>query len=70
MQLAIYISVYKYENIEKNRPTRSSDEQAASDAMARIRSMADIILPAHDPLTLKRWPGGTIGGKPTSSIDD
>lgn len=59
--------VYKYENIEGDRPTRSPDEQACRDAMARIRSLADIILPAHDPLTLERWPGGMIGGKPDTS---
>lgn len=56
--------VYKYENIEKNRPARSPDEKACRDAMARIRSLADIILPAHDPLTLERWPDGIIGGIP------
>jgi hypothetical protein len=56
--------VYKYENIEKDRPTRSPDPQICSDAMARIHSLADIVLPAHDPLTLERWPGGVIGGLP------
>lgn len=53
--------VYKYENIEKNRPGRSPDERVCREAMARIRSLADIVLPAHDPLTLERWPGGIIG---------
>ena len=53
--------VYKYENIEKDRPTRSPDERVCRDAMARIRSLADIVLPAHDPLTLERWPDGIIG---------
>jgi len=53
--------VYKYENIEKDRPTRSPDERACWEAMARIRSLADIVLPAHDPLTLERWPNGIIG---------
>jgi glyoxylase-like metal-dependent hydrolase (beta-lactamase superfamily II) len=52
--------VYKYENIEKDRPTRSPDERVCREAMARIRSLADIVLPAHDPLTLERWPGGII----------
>jgi len=56
--------VYQYDNIEQNRPGRSPDPQACLDAMAKIRSLADIVLPAHDPLTLKRWPGGIIGGKP------
>jgi glyoxylase-like metal-dependent hydrolase (beta-lactamase superfamily II) len=52
---------YKYENVEKDRPTRSPDERACREAMARIRSLADIVLPAHDPLTLDRWPDGVIG---------
>jgi hypothetical protein len=29
--------------------------------MKKIRSLADIVLPAHDPLTLQRWPDGIIG---------
>ena len=53
--------VYLYENIERDRPERSPDPQACRQAMARIRALADIVLPAHDPLTLKRWPGGEIG---------
>lgn len=59
--------VYKYENIEKDRPTRSPDQSACRAAMAKIRSLADIILPAHDPLTLERWPGVVVGGKPDDS---
>jgi glyoxylase-like metal-dependent hydrolase (beta-lactamase superfamily II) len=55
--------VYLYDNIEQDRPTRSPDPQACMQAMARIRSMADIVLPAHDPRTLTRWPDGIIGGK-------
>ena len=55
--------VYQYENIEKNRATNSPDERACLDAMAKIRSLADVVLPAHDPLTLERWPAGVIGGK-------
>ncbi len=56
--------VYMYENIETNRPGRSRNKRECLDAMAKIRSLADIVLPAHDPLTLERWPGGVIGGKP------
>jgi len=56
--------VYKYDNIEKDRPTRSPDEHVCREAMARIRSLADIVLPAHDPLTLERWQGGIIGAPP------
>ena len=53
--------VYKYENVERDRPTRSPDPQACRAAMAKIRRLADIILPAHDPQTLQRWPQGIIG---------
>jgi glyoxylase-like metal-dependent hydrolase (beta-lactamase superfamily II) len=53
--------VYKYENLEKDRATRSPDERACREAMSRIRALADLVLPAHDPLTLERWPGGIIG---------
>jgi N-acyl homoserine lactone hydrolase len=55
--------VYMYDNIEQNRPSRSPDPQACKAAMARIRSLADIVLPAHDPLTLQRWPAGLIGSR-------
>lgn len=53
--------VYKYENIERDRPAGGPDPQACRAAMARIRRLADVILPAHDPLTLRRWPQGIIG---------
>lgn len=53
--------VYRYENIEEDRPIRSPDPRACREAMARIRTLADIVLPAHDPRTLVRWPGGVIG---------
>ncbi len=56
--------VYMYDNIEQDRPGRSPDPGACYAAYGRIRAMADIILPAHDPLTLKRWPEGLIGGLP------
>jgi len=55
--------VYKYQNIEKDRPTRSPDPRACREAMAKVRRLADIVLPAHDPLTLVRWPDGVIGGR-------
>jgi glyoxylase-like metal-dependent hydrolase (beta-lactamase superfamily II) len=61
--------VYKYDNIEKDRPTRSPDESICRDAMARIRSLADIVLPAHDPLTLERWPGGLIGTSASAAVE-
>ncbi|HPU26030.1 MAG TPA: N-acyl homoserine lactonase family protein [Phycisphaerae bacterium] len=61
-------AVYLYENIETNRPTQSPDSNACIDAMQRIREAADIILPAHDPLTLVRWPGGIIGGHQNAAV--
>jgi len=54
---------YKYANIEQDLPTQNADERACRRAMAKIRSLADI-LPAHDPLVLSRWPGGIIGDVP------
>ncbi|MHC4797224.1 MAG: N-acyl homoserine lactonase family protein [Planctomycetota bacterium] len=55
--------VYLYDNIEKNIAINSASQHACLEAMAKIRSLADVVLPAHDPLTLVRWPGGVIGGK-------
>ncbi len=57
-------AVYLYDNVERNRPGRSPDPRVCLETMAKIRSLADIVLPAHDPLTLERWPGGVIGAKP------
>lgn len=54
--------VYRYANIENNRPGRSPDPEVCRQAMARIRLLADIVLPAHDPETLVRWPDGVVGG--------
>ncbi len=54
-------AVYLYANVEQDRPGRSPDPQACRATLAKIRSLADIVLPAHDPLTLQRWPGGVIG---------
>jgi glyoxylase-like metal-dependent hydrolase (beta-lactamase superfamily II) len=55
---------YLYENIERNRPIRSPDPRACAEAMVRMRAMADLVVPAHDPETLARWPGGLIGAAP------
>ncbi|HOW69720.1 MAG TPA: N-acyl homoserine lactonase family protein [Phycisphaerae bacterium] len=56
--------VYRYENIEQDRPSRSSTPEVCRESMRRIRSLADIVLPAHDPETLVRWPDGVIGHPP------
>ncbi|UCD28697.1 MAG: MBL fold metallo-hydrolase [Planctomycetota bacterium] len=59
--------VYMYDNIEKNIAINSPNQEVCLGAMAEIRSLADIVLPAHDPLTLERWPKGVIGGKTSIS---
>jgi glyoxylase-like metal-dependent hydrolase (beta-lactamase superfamily II) len=56
--------VYMYDNIEQNRPGRSPDPGACLDAMTTLRALADIILPSHDPETLRRWPDGIIAAPP------
>jgi glyoxylase-like metal-dependent hydrolase (beta-lactamase superfamily II) len=56
--------VYKYSNLEQDRPIRSPDEKGCREALAKIRALADIILPAHDPQTMSRWPGGIVGSSP------
>lgn len=51
-----------YENIEKNKPVGVGESAGESLAgMARIREIADIVLPSHDPEVLVRHPGGVIG---------
>ncbi len=53
--------VFLYDNIEKNHPIGLSyNIPECLDAMERIRKEADIIVPAHDPELLKRFPGGRI----------
>lgn len=56
--------VYLYENIEENRFINSGDPDGCRAAYEKIRSLTDLILPAHDPKVLDRWPGGVIGALP------
>ena len=52
---------FLYDNIEKNHPVGLSYSiPECLDAMERIRREADIIIPAHDPLVMDRYPGGRI----------
>lgn len=53
--------VYKYANIEDDHPQGWTDVAAWREAASKIRAIADIIVPAHDPEVLERWPGGVIG---------
>lgn len=52
---------FLYGNIEQNHPVGliTSVEECYT-AMARIRREADLIVPAHDPLILERYPQGVI----------
>lgn len=56
-------TVARYENIEEDRAIGLYYNLAECyEAMARIRDMADIVLPNHDPAVITRWPDGRIGG--------
>lgn len=53
--------VFLYGNIERNHPVGLSYSiPECLDAMERIHKEADIIVPAHDPQLLKRFPDGRI----------
>lgn len=51
---------YLYENLERERPTRCDDIEAARAALRRLKGEGDIVLPGHDPLVLERFPGGLV----------
>lgn len=56
-------TVCHYANIEQNIPVGMSYSIAESlDALERIRSEADIILPGHDPLIVTKYPTGQVVG--------
>lgn len=50
--------VYKYRNIEENIPIGWADTGACLEAMKKIRNVADIVIPSHDPELLRRFPDG------------
>ena len=53
---------YNYRNIELNWPIGSFwDLNALMAGCDRLRSEADVIMPAHDWLVRERFPTGTIG---------
>lgn len=55
-------TVFLYENIEKNIPIGFNvNLMECYPAMKKIRNVADIIKPSHDPEVLKRYPTGSIG---------
>lgn len=55
-------TVFRYQNIEEDRPIGFYQNlPECYEAMTRIRTIADHVLPAHDPTVLERWPSGQIG---------
>jgi N-acyl homoserine lactone hydrolase len=56
-------TVFYYENLEKNHPVGLAvDIVECYEAMARVREVADIVVPPHDPLLLKKFPDGVVVG--------
>ncbi|MGQ9523751.1 MAG: N-acyl homoserine lactonase family protein [Armatimonadota bacterium] len=54
--------VYKFRNLEENKPIGWADPDAWHAAVQRLRSAANLIIPGHDPEVLIRYPGGVIPG--------
>ncbi len=56
-------TIFYYENLEKNHPVGLAvDIVECYEAMARVREVADIVVPPHDPLLLKKFPDGMVVG--------
>ncbi|MBC8447439.1 MAG: N-acyl homoserine lactonase family protein [Chloroflexi bacterium] len=54
-------TVFYYENLERNHPVGLAvDITQCYQAMERIREVADIVVPPHDPLLLQKYPDGVI----------
>jgi N-acyl homoserine lactone hydrolase len=54
-------TVFYYENLEKNHPVGLAvDLLECYQAMDRIRGCADILVPPHDPVLLRRFPDGVV----------
>ncbi|MBD3181091.1 MBL fold metallo-hydrolase [Candidatus Poribacteria bacterium] len=53
--------VYKYKNMENNIPIGWAEPEPCLEAMKKIRKVADIVIPSHDPEILERFPEGIIG---------
>jgi glyoxylase-like metal-dependent hydrolase (beta-lactamase superfamily II) len=63
--LAVFPSdtIFYYENLEKNHPVGLAVNQVQCyRAMDRVRRLAGIVVPPHDPLLLQRYPDGIIVG--------
>jgi N-acyl homoserine lactone hydrolase len=56
-------TIFYYENLEKNHPVGLAVSiLECYRAMERVRAVADILVPPHDPLLLQRYPDGVIVG--------
>lgn len=53
--------IYTYRNLEEEYPPGWTDIEAWRVALGKLKSKGDIVLPAHDPEILDRWPGGVVG---------
>jgi len=54
-------TIFYYENLEKNHPVGLAVNIAQCyQAMEKVRKIADIFVPPHDPLLLQRYPDGVI----------
>jgi len=55
-------TVSLYANIERNIPVGVADDyDQCLRAMIKLKRMADVIIPSHDPEVLRRYPNGAIG---------
>jgi len=54
--------IFLYDNLKKNIPIGiAEDMEIARASLDRIRKLADIILPGHEPRVLQEFPEGVIG---------
>jgi len=57
-------TIFYYENLEKNHPVGLAvDIMECYQAMERVREVADIVVPPHDPLLFQRYPDGVVVGE-------
>jgi len=62
-------TIFYYENLEKNHPVGLAvDIVQCYRAMERVRRVADILVPPHDPALLTRYPGGVVVGRMSSPL--
>lgn len=54
-------TIFYYENLEKDHPVGLAvDIAQCYQAMQRVRAVADIVVPPHDPRLLERYPDGVV----------